>query len=205
VTLNPREQRFADEYALDPNATQAAKNAGYSERTAYSIGSRLLKKAEIQDAIRARKAQQDAEYEFRVMQKYEVLARLTEIARSDIGDLLPDKPAEGDEEAKPGAGPKDIETWKDILEIAKSRGKSHLIRNMKTRLIPTLQPDGSMENGVETQIEMYSAHEALRDLGKHYKLFTDKLETTGADGGPVELKVVYEKKRLTTGDELGDA
>ena len=34
------------------NATQAAINAGYSERTAYSIGNRLLKKVEIQQALK---------------------------------------------------------------------------------------------------------------------------------------------------------
>ena len=32
-------------------------------------------------------------------------------------------------------------------------------------------------------------------LGKHYKLFTDKVETTGLDGGPIESKLTIEYVR----------
>jgi phage terminase small subunit len=51
-TLNDKQLRFAQEYTVDLNATQAAIRAGYSTKTAYSQGQRLLKKDEIQDAIR---------------------------------------------------------------------------------------------------------------------------------------------------------
>ena len=43
------------EYQKDCNATQAAIRAGYSEKTAYSIGQELLKKPEIQNALKERK------------------------------------------------------------------------------------------------------------------------------------------------------
>lgn len=49
--LTPKQARFVQEYLLDLNATQAATRAGYSEKTAYSIGQRLLKHVEIQGAI----------------------------------------------------------------------------------------------------------------------------------------------------------
>ena len=45
--LNHKQQLFILEYQRTLNATQAAINAGYSERTAYSIGNRLLKKVEV--------------------------------------------------------------------------------------------------------------------------------------------------------------
>lgn len=48
---NDRQERFCQEYLVDLNATQAAKRAQYSEKTAYSIGQRLLKKVEIQRRI----------------------------------------------------------------------------------------------------------------------------------------------------------
>jgi phage terminase small subunit len=38
-----KKEIFAEEYAVDSNATQAAIRAGYSKRTAYSQGSRLLR------------------------------------------------------------------------------------------------------------------------------------------------------------------
>ena len=49
--LRERQKRFVEEYLVDLNATQAAIRAGYSEQTAYSIGQRLLKKVEVQEAI----------------------------------------------------------------------------------------------------------------------------------------------------------
>lgn len=49
--LTPKQQRFVDEYLIDLNATQAAIRAGYSEKTAYSIGHENLRKPEIQKAI----------------------------------------------------------------------------------------------------------------------------------------------------------
>ena len=51
MALNAKKNRFVEEYPVDLNATQAAIRAGYSKKTAYSIGQRLLKDVEIQDAI----------------------------------------------------------------------------------------------------------------------------------------------------------
>ena len=53
--LTPKRRRFIDEYLIDLNATQAAIRAGYSEKTAYSIGVQLLKKLEIQAEIQKRR------------------------------------------------------------------------------------------------------------------------------------------------------
>lgn len=56
--LTQKRRAFIDEYLLDFNATQAAKRAGYSERSAHAIGSRLLHvpavKAALDKAIAAR-------------------------------------------------------------------------------------------------------------------------------------------------------
>ena len=47
MSLNLRQEAFARAYALNANATEAARLAGYSAHTAYAQGSRLLKDAEI--------------------------------------------------------------------------------------------------------------------------------------------------------------
>lgn len=58
--LTPKESRFIDEYLVDLNATQAAIRAGYSARTARSIGYENLTKPHIQAGIaEARKQQQE--------------------------------------------------------------------------------------------------------------------------------------------------
>lgn len=49
--LTPKQQRFVDEYLIDLNATQAAIRAGYSKKTAYSQGQRLLKHVEVSQQI----------------------------------------------------------------------------------------------------------------------------------------------------------
>ena len=45
--MNERQRRFAESYAACGNAAQAAREAGYSERTARSQGQRLLTDADI--------------------------------------------------------------------------------------------------------------------------------------------------------------
>lgn len=53
----PRRELFIAAYLRDPNATQAAIAAGYSKKTAYSSGQRLLKHVEVKAALeRARNA-----------------------------------------------------------------------------------------------------------------------------------------------------
>ena len=49
--LTPKQQAFVAEYRVDLNATQAAKRAGYSAKTAMQQGQRLLRNAVIGRAI----------------------------------------------------------------------------------------------------------------------------------------------------------
>jgi phage terminase small subunit len=56
--LTTRQQRFIECYS--GNATQAAIQAGYSEKTARSAGQRLLTNVDIQSAIRSREEQRRA-------------------------------------------------------------------------------------------------------------------------------------------------
>jgi len=52
--MNERQKRFVDEYVKTANASEAARLAGYSKKTAYSIGEENLRKPEIKKAIDAR-------------------------------------------------------------------------------------------------------------------------------------------------------
>lgn len=49
--LNEKQIRFCQEYIIDFHVTNAAKRAGYSEKTSHVIGSELLKKPEIANEI----------------------------------------------------------------------------------------------------------------------------------------------------------
>ena len=48
MTLNEKQKQFCNEYLIDFNGTQAAIRAGYSEKTANRIASRLLSNVDIQ-------------------------------------------------------------------------------------------------------------------------------------------------------------
>ena len=52
-TLTEKERIFADEYIKTTNATQSAIKAGYSEKTASSKGSQLLRKVKVRQYIDA--------------------------------------------------------------------------------------------------------------------------------------------------------
>lgn len=77
----------------------------------------------------------------------QVLSGLTDIAAADIAEVL-----EPDGSFN--------------LANCKARGKSKLIKSLK------YDKDGKI-----TGIELYSAHEGQRDLGKFHKLFTERVET----------------------------
>ena len=82
--LNLQQIQFCNEYIIDFHATNAAKRAGYSERTAYSMGSALLKKPEIQEKIREIK--EDVFRSVGVTQA-KTFRELARIAFFDIGEI----------------------------------------------------------------------------------------------------------------------
>ncbi len=53
--LTPKQQKFISEYLVDLNATQAAIRAGYSKKNADKIGSELLGKTRVAEAIKKKR------------------------------------------------------------------------------------------------------------------------------------------------------
>ncbi|MBV6560260.1 terminase small subunit [Acinetobacter baumannii] len=85
MALRGKQQRFVDEYLIDRNATQAAIRAGYSAKTAYSIGEQNLKKLEVKKAIEAGEAELA---ERNKITQDKVLNRLWEMATADPNELM---------------------------------------------------------------------------------------------------------------------
>lgn len=76
MALTAKQQRFVEEYLKDLNATQAAIRAGYSQKTAASIGQENLRKPEIEKALR--EATQERSQRTAITQDY-VLAGIVEV------------------------------------------------------------------------------------------------------------------------------
>lgn len=94
--LTPRQQRFVDEYLSSGNGTRAAIEAGYSERSARSIASELIRKPAIRDELERRQGEMRRRAD---LTAFLVARHLAAIAFASYGDLYRDdgSPKRGDE------------------------------------------------------------------------------------------------------------
>jgi phage terminase small subunit len=162
MALTNKQQAFVNAYVRTRNATQAAIEAGYSEQTARQMGSENLSKPDIAEAIRQF-------FEADAMSAAEVLHHLALIARGDLGDVLD-------------------EMGNFDLTKARKANKTNLIKKLKARTITSTSNDGDGTDIHEWEVEPYDRMKALELIGKHLKLFTDKMELTGKDGEPLKIK-----------------
>lgn len=81
--MKSKRQLFIEEYLTCFNAAEAARRAGYSSRghCSWTTGARLMQVPEIRAAI-------DARIREKTMTADEVLTRLTEQARGDVGEFV---------------------------------------------------------------------------------------------------------------------
>ena len=75
-----KQQRFADEYIISGNASQAAIAAGYSKKYAAQNTDKLLKNTKVKSYIAERMAELDSK---KIAKQEEVLAYLTSIMRGE--------------------------------------------------------------------------------------------------------------------------
>lgn len=149
--MTKKQKIFCDEYLVDLNATQAAIRAGYSAKTAYSIGSELLKEPE----IRARVDKALAERSKRTgINADRVLAELAKVAFMDATDVI------------------DTQTG-GVRENAKSEDTA-CIAGIKTKVT-----SGDGFDSVEREIRLCDKVKALELLGKHLGMFQDNIKIDG--------------------------
>ena len=144
MALNARQQEFVNQYLSTFNATQAAIAAGYSEKTAHSIGWENLRKPEIAEAIKKR-------LNATAMTADEVLMRLADYARGDMRDFLTDSG--------------DIDLISAIAD-----GKARLLKKITQKRTRRIFEQFDVEETV-TSIELYDALAANKMLGDHHALF----------------------------------
>ena len=100
----------------------------------------------------------------------EVLARLSEQATVSIADF-----------------------WRiednSVISVSPDKIKlhGHLVKKMK------VEPD-------KIELELHDGQTALIQLGRHHKLFTDKTEITGEDGGALKLEIFNRSLDRVYGD-----
>jgi phage terminase small subunit len=171
-----RRKKFISYYIQTYNATEAAKLAGFSQRSAHSQGSRLLKNADVQAAIEA----EEHKLETKVgVTKQRVIKELSLIGFSSIDEHLDIDSggtirAKSFDEMPPGA----------VRAIKKIKEKRTIKAVQGTKDKPS--EDVVLESQFE--FELYDKPQALINIGKELGMFRDKVEHTGKDGGPIETK-----------------
>ncbi len=80
IKLTLKQKKFADEYIISGNATDAAKKAGYSEKTANRIATENLSKPVIKQYIDQRLKELDDK---KIAKQEEVLQYLTSVLRGE--------------------------------------------------------------------------------------------------------------------------
>ena len=93
MELTPKQKAFADYYLETGNATEAAKRAGYSEKTARQIGTENLAKPYISEYIADRQKQLEDK---RIADISEVLKFFTSVMRGEIKDQFDFDPSLSD-------------------------------------------------------------------------------------------------------------
>jgi phage terminase small subunit len=179
VALSLKQRRFVEFYLgrANGNATEAAKLAGYSERSAASVGSENLRKPDISAEI-SRRLDEAA------MPAAEVLARLAAQARGSLADFI-DLDVE---EPDPETGEPVRRAWRLNLAKAEEAG-----------LMPLVKTLAWTEHG--PKLELHDAQAALGLLAKRHGLLTDRTEVSGPGGGPVQVEAAPDLSRLS-GEEL---
>lgn len=111
MELTNKQRLFVEEYLACWNATEAAKRAGYSPRTAYSKGSYVLHQPAVAERIKERIAE-------KAMSADEVLLRLADHARGSMEDFV-----------EVGGG---VDGFSLDLEKARDAGKLHLVKKLSS-------------------------------------------------------------------------
>lgn len=81
VKMTVKQQRFADEYIISGNATEAAVKAGYSKKTAKQIGQENLTKPVLRTYIDKRLDELKSE---KVADQQEIMEFLTAVIRGEV-------------------------------------------------------------------------------------------------------------------------
>ncbi|MGJ3708892.1 terminase small subunit, partial [Limosilactobacillus fermentum] len=85
MKLTLKQKKFADEYLISGNATDAAIKAGYAKRSARSIGQENLTKPDVKNYIAERRKEIESH---KIMDAKEAMQLLTSIARGETKETV---------------------------------------------------------------------------------------------------------------------
>lgn len=174
MALNPKQERFCQEYLVDLNATRAAIRAGYSTASAGKIGHQLLENPRIADRV----AQLMAERQERTqVSQDEVVRELALIAFSDTRHIEMDD--HGRLQLAPDAPPQAMRAVQSVKHKKRVEKGGDVVH--------------------EAEYRLWSKTDALKTLANHLGMLTDKVEVGGKDGQPMVFTMNLGAATVTDG------
>lgn len=170
MALTPKQERFVAEYLIDLNATQAAIRAGYSAKTAKQAGSENLSKPDVAEAVQA--AMKKREQRTEITQD-RVLKELAKLGFANMQDYM--------------SVTKEGEPFADLSKLTRDQAAAI------TEFTVEDFTEGRGEDARDVRrvkFKLADKRAALVDIGRHLGMFKDKIEHTGAGGGPIQSETV---------------
>lgn len=183
--LTARQKRFIEEYCVTYNATRSAITAGYSEKTARSIGQENLTKPDIKEAISKRMSGLS-------MSAEEAIKRLGDMGRGSFEHFMVF----------------DEKTWTLRIDLSKpgAKEKLHLIRKIKQNDTILKDRNNKDQEVIDRtfEIELHDAKDAVDKILKVHGRYIDNLNLSVTaekwdpeKGDPKE----YIRQQLSKGDK----
>lgn len=182
--LSLKEQVFVREFLKDGNGTRAAIAAGYSAKSASVTGSKLQRKAKV--------AAELAKLREKLLAKHEISAEKVLQALADVAFFDPRKFFEQGVVVMTDGTKVFTERLRLVSELDDVTVKALKGCDVE-KLFKHFGKGQAEESGTITKIRFADRLEALELLGRHLKLFTDKLEVTDPAGILARLKAGRER------------
>jgi len=174
--LKGKQKRFVEEYLIDLNATQAAIRAGYSERTAESIGLENLGKPRIAAAVQAAMVERSKRTE---ITQDMVVRELALIGFADMADFV-----KIDDSGMIQALPLDT----------LAEGKSRIIKKVREKRVIKSTAEGDTVLDATYEFELCDKVKSLENLGRHLGMFVEKREIDFKQPLNLTIKKFYRRK-----------
>lgn len=166
VALTERQRVFCEEYLVDLNGQAAAVRAGYSKKTARQMASQNLEHPAVIEYLNKLKTERSQRTQVTADRVITELARLgfsdVRKAFDESGALLP------------------MAQWPEDLAAS--------VASIETDVLFEGYGENRVQVGVTRKLKLWDKPRSLELLGKHLKLWVERVEASGPNGGPIQTR-----------------
>lgn len=165
-TLTDKQRVFCEEYLVDLNATAAAKRAGYADKNARTTAQQNLEHPAVIKYLNQLIKQRSERTQ---VTSDNVITELARLAFVDIRKLF-----DQDGALVP------VTQWPDEVAAA--------VASVETDELFEGYGEDRHQVGVTRKIKLWDKPRSLELLGKHLKLWVERVESSGPNGGPIQTR-----------------